>query len=243
MKRNISGLLMLAVLISIFSLAGCLNNNEARVTIHIQRNDLALQQKSEQKKFFIDRILEFFSSPAYGFIPQWSDSRLSMKLVVKSSSNGEKTYNLPDAATEYSVIIESDNNVTFTITSEGDDNSGTSTMRKMWGGEAIFDISAGEDKSISIQMKPMTWIISVGGSTDLFVSYMSTNMHSSVSNYYVYRSNNPNGLYSRITTVPTSTNPYTDSTAVSGITYYYKVSTNGTHGEGVKCDALSGSKL
>nr|HPJ43243.1 hypothetical protein [Spirochaetota bacterium] len=67
-SRKITGImiiLLLAAGIAITTTRCYDDKNEARVTIHLERNDLAAMGIQPQpEKHFIDRVLEFFSTRA-----------------------------------------------------------------------------------------------------------------------------------------------------------------------------------
>ncbi|HPS87769.1 MAG TPA: hypothetical protein PLY36_13550, partial [Spirochaetota bacterium] len=97
---------------------GCYDDNEARVTIHLERNDLAFQKEIKQKRV-IDRVLEFFSTPAYAVIG-WSSEHgqySTLTLRIRSSSFSEMTYSIPQSATTYTVEVPSGKDITFEIIS------------------------------------------------------------------------------------------------------------------------------
>ena len=238
MKKKITCLLILTVFISLFSVTGCYKDDEARVTIHIQRNDL-VSQKPVQKKWFIDRILEFFSTAAEAsFPPLWNSTHGDLTLTVSSSSFNNMIYTIPSGATSYSVIVPAGNSVTFTITS-------TYNSVKNWGGYSTQNLKPGEDTDITINMSPMLNLLLEAFSTSIQIQWDVAGMPSHVTSFRVYKSINQNGPYEFIGTgsiIMTDTYSITDNNVIFGTTYYYRVSAVSTsYGEGVLCDPKSGT--
>lgn len=238
-SRKIFGImiiLLLAAGIAITTTRCYDDKNEARVTIHLERNDLAAMGIQPQKHF-IDRVLEFFSTPAYAVDPpDWldnhSESGCTVKLYIRSSSYEEQEYSIPYNATEYSVIIPSSNNTTFTLISRysGQNN---------WGGKKTLNIGPGE-QSITIAMIPMSYFSYLeAGSTLYWTEFLSNPAPSNASSYNIYRANSINGPYTLIKTLSISTVSFTDNTLVPGNNYYYKISISGSDGEGVLSDAYT----
>jgi hypothetical protein len=222
MKQKITGLLILIVFISMFSVTGCYNDNEARVTIHIVRNDL-VGQKPVQKKWFIDRILEFFSTAAYG---KWYDNHTDpLTLTISSNSFEDKVYTIPAGATTFSTIIPTGNNITFKIT-----HYYISQSQMNWGGIITTDISPGE-QDITIKMIPI--IIILYHNCCNYVGWMwDSTPPANATGYYIYR-------IAMVTPIGESSYTDNDVTLVMDTTYYYKVSIYGSDGEGVLSDPVA----
>jgi len=243
-SRKITGImiiLLLAAGIAITTTRCYDNDKDARVTIHLERNDLAAMGIQPQpEKHFIDRVLEFFSTRAEASTSSpWNSIRQTSSCTVTLQVSGSsiKTYSIPYDATQYTVIIPSANNITLTIISSISNN-------KNWGGHTTVDLGPG-DHDITIKMIPMTRIgfIEVNvSSINLGVDYFST-PPSNATSLNVYISNSINGPYSKVETVPIGNfdewTPYTDnkSSFISGTIYYYKLSISGSDGEGVLSDA------
>lgn len=225
-----------AVLVIVFAITGftlfslnCYNDDETRVTIHIQRNDLAaLGIQPEPEPGIIDRILNFFSTPAEAGAT-WSNMRTDIVLTVTSDSFGEKTFTLPANATSFTTTLPSGSDTVFTIRSWYLD-SATSRDQVYWGGQINVVLGPGEQE-ISIQMKPMSWIWSASPSTgSVYLSWVTGGYTITINSYNIYRSSSINGTYDKIASNVTS---YTDTGVVAGTTYYYKVSTNSSLGESI----------
>lgn len=216
--------------------SGCYQDDgDSRVTIHLERYDLSSNDIPRDKRF-IDRILEFFSTPAEAGA-FWSNVKTNLTLTVENAIDGKLEFILPPNATAYSIVIPS-GNTTFTITSKWD--SIYNGIQKNQGGEAITNLQPGE-QDITIQVKPMTYIVAVtvpGAGPGLNIQWLISGMHSSVSTYKIYRSTDPDGLYSLITT--SSAGFLNDTTISNGVRYYYRISTVGTMGESIPSDAVSG---
>jgi len=200
-SRKITGImiiLLLAAGIAITTTRCYDDKDEARVTIHLERNDLAAMGIQPQpEKHFIDRVLEFFSTRAEA--GGWQDIRTNdLTLTVSSPSFEDKIFTLPAGTTTYSISIPSSNDVTITVTHEyWETFSGTPAYQKNWGGEITIDLGPG-DTEVPIQMKPMTWITDVTVATGLLVTWYSSSIHSSVTSYNLYRSLSINGPYTII---------------------------------------------
>lgn len=234
-KNKLLGIIVLLIITasSAIIITGCYQDDgDARVTIHLERNDLAFQKEVKEKRF-IDRILEFFSTPAEA--GGWPSGHAGDIKLTISSSFFNNNYVIPAGSTAYSVEVPSGTNVTFTITHEGtevgwgtDDN---------WGGMATVDLNPG-DQDLIIQMLPMTHITGISPSTGtLYVGWYTSSMSVLVTSYNVYRSVNLGGPYIKIGTSASAS--FTDTTGTTGVTYYYKISTNTSLGEGVMCDYVS----
>ena len=242
-SRKIFGImiiLLLAAGIAITTTRCYDDKNEARVTIHLERNDLAAMG-IQTKKHFIDRVLEFFSTRAEAIISyEWTDTNrtvsCSVTLHVTSPSFEEITYPIAYNATEFTIIIPSSKNTTLTIIS-------SITGNKNWGGHQTLDLGPG-DQDISIKMIPMTRMTGNDGSppaVNIAIDYFDIKP-SNASAINIYRSNNINGPYNKIGTITSITNQilyYDNNNIVSGATYYYKVSVSGSDGEGVLSDVYT----
>lgn len=238
-SRKIFGImiiLLLAAGVAITTTRCYDDDKDARVTIHLERNDLAAMG-IQPKKHFIDRVLEFFSTRAEA--GGWQDIRTNdLTLTISGHSYEDKVFTLPSGTTTYSISVPPANDLTITATHEyWETYSGPpDAYEKNWGGEIKIDLGPG-DHEVSIQMKPMTWITNVSVATGLLVSWYSSSIHSSVSSYNLYRSLSIDGPYTKIYTSPSSAiSSYTDTATVVGTRYYYRLSTNSTYGEGVMSD-------
>jgi hypothetical protein len=234
--RN-SGIIITLLAITLFSAgifnSGCyLSDDETRVTIRLQRNDLGINTYIPEKRM-IDRVLEFFSTRAYA--GGWVDERDNMILTIISTSFEDIVINLPTGATSFTTTVPSASNVTFRITAEGD--SIGYGIQKMWGGETVVNLLPGEQE-IGISMMPMTWITGAGGSTPITVTWMTNNIPAYVTSYQVYRADTAAGPY---VYKGSGTSFFNDSDVVFGRTYYYRVSTVSAYGEGVLSPPLSGT--
>lgn len=239
-KRKISGIIAGIILMAVtvtFIYTGCYQDtNEARVTINLVRNDLTAKNEV-RKKHMIDRILEFFSTRAEA--GGWPSGHTGdLNLIVSSKSVKSNTFIIPAGSAKYNISIPAETDVTFRITHEAT-NAGWGTNDN-WGGGTTVDVGPGE-QNITITMKPMVFIESVtvsGASWGLIIQWYNSSIDSRVTSYNIYRSTDIDGPY---TYLKNSTSYSTlDSTVVAGVRYYYRVSTNGTLGEGIMCDVVSG---
>lgn len=230
-------MLLMAIVSAVILNNGCYkDDNDARVTIYLQRNDLALKN-DQYKTNIIEKVFQFFSTRAEAFSPEWQDIRSNdLTLIVSSPFLENRIYVIPANSTIYSVIIPVAKSVTFTITHKYFDNLVTSTDQKNWGGEVTVDLVSG-DQDLSIKMIPMTWISSISvatGPPSIQLYWVINSIHSSVSSYNIYRSTSLEGPYFLLAN--TASRPYYDTSAVIGTRYYYRISTSSIYGEGVKCD-------
>ena len=215
--------------------SGCyLGDDETRVTIRLQRNDLGMNYYIPEKRM-IDRVLEFFSTP--GYAGGWVDERNNMVLSIISTSFDDIIINLPSGATSFTTTVPSASNVTFRITAEGDRIG--DGIQKMWRREKVISLTPG-DLEISISMIQMTWITGASGSTEMNVSWYSNPSY--VIAYKIYRSLNEFGNYEYLGTVNYPSTSFQDFSALLGVTYYYRVRTVSSYGEGVMSDPVSGTR-
>jgi len=194
---------------------GCYDDNEARVTIHLERNDLAFQKELKQKRV-IDKILEFFSTPAEAVTaPPWIETHGDLTLLIKSSSFETKSFSIPTPDVTYTVVVPAVNQVTFEVIS-------ISGVTKNWGAHTTIDLIPG-DQDVNINMIPIPQINLLGGD----IAWSDTSLSTNTQSYNLYRSNSSNGPYSLL--INTVSNGYSYSPP-SGTTYY-KVSIMSTSGE------------
>jgi len=234
MRTNIIFALIVFLLLTtgIF-INNCYNdNNESRITINIERNDLlSLGIKPEKK--IIDSILEFFSTPAEATsVPEWFDIRTDLTLTVISDSFSNMTFTIPANATSFTTSIPSGSNTTLRITSQTDWLNPTGNINKNWGGEYTTLLQPG-DMEITITMIPMTYISTVLQSANITVTWEVYQMHSSVTAYKLYRSTAIDGDYIYVNTTSSNT---LNAGGYTGTRYYYKVSCVTSSGEGVMSD-------
>jgi hypothetical protein len=217
------------------------NSDEATVTIRLQRNDVFLQPYKE--KPFMDRILEFFSTPAYA-APSWDGTHGDLTLIVSSPNlSGDLTFFMPPGATVYTVTIPAVDQVTLTVVSETE-----SLGYKNWGGHTTLNLVPGSKVNLTLAMIPMTasWSPSATSGSISFWLYSIDTLNSyNALSFFIYRSTSPQGPYERIATgINLSTMFYTDTYAlVPGTTYYYRISVNSSDGEGVMCDPVSATAV
>lgn len=234
-KKTLTAIiLMLAFSGAALFTLNCYKDDETRVTINLVRNDLAAMGiQPEPELSIIDRVLNFFSTPAEAGAT-WSDMRTDIILTVTSDSVGEITFTLPANATSFSTTLPSGSVTEFTIRSWYMDGA-TSKDQVYWGGQVNVLLQPG-DQDISIQMKPMSWIWMASPSTgSVYLSWVTGGYQTlyQPSSYNIYRSTSLNGTYDKIASEVTS---FTDSSAtglVIGSTYYYKISTNTIYGESI----------
>lgn len=203
---------------------GCYDDNEARVTIHLERNDLAFQGDLKQKRV-IDRILEFFTTPAFA-VAGWDSSHGELTLKIRSSSFSEMTYPIPQSATTYTVTVPAGQSITFEVISYTTGGA----VPYNWGGHKTLDIDPGE-QDLTLNMIPMTLITNIPTGSILTVYWEQPTAW--VTNYRLYRSDSPEGPYVKIGSDISSTQSSTSGgTTLMGNTYYYKLSVvyNGEEG-------------
>lgn len=234
-KQKIFGIVLVIILAGaggvIFN-TGCYDDSEARVTIHLERNDLAGNSLQKDKRI-IDRVLEFFSKKAEASAG-WDGTHGPLTLTVTSSNFETLIFSIPATAISYTVVIPIHNNVKFEIYSTTSANN----VPKNWAGGAIADIVVG-DNNINLTMLPMTKISSFLGSPGsiptLTIYWESSSPM--VTSYKIYRATSPEGSFVNIgSTAGTS---FVDSTGTPNVLYYYRISTVSTLGESVLCDYSS----
>lgn len=242
LKRKITGIILLITLAAFISITTtrCYDDNdkEARVTIHLERNDLAAMG-IQPKKYFIDRVLQFFSTPVEA-ASSWNGGHYDLTLNVTCPSFEPISVIIPAGTNEYSLIIPSANNVTFAITSYYDVGG-----FKNWGGYKNLNLGPG-DQDIKINMIPITIISNISSGGTWIEIQWSTTPLDIVTGYSIYRSTDPNGPYSKIAIVPGNTSDiYTDNdpTLKELIIYYYKISVNTANETGFLSDYDSGQLM
>lgn len=232
LSRKATGLMIIIALVAGIALttSRCYDDTKARVTIHLQRNDLAYMGQPPVKHL-IDKVLEFFSTRAEA-VAGWDGTPGDLTLTISSSSFENMVFSIPAGATSYTATVPSTNDVTFEIISV---YGGV----KNWGGHTTINLGPG-DQDITINMIPMVNIYSSYCCITL-QWYDMVSASSYANGYYIYRSDNPNGPFAKIATVnDINQMSYNDSyNLVMDTTYYYKVSVFGPDGEGVQCDVVS----
>lgn len=231
-------ILVIALLTAGIFSSGCyMGDDETRVTIRLQRNDLGMNNYIPEKRM-IDRVLEFFSTRAEAVTAQlWSDVKGDMSLVVSSSSFQDKTYTIPAAATTYSVIVPAVSNVTFTLIA-------VDGGKKNWGGHTTVSLVPGEVE-LFIKMIPMVAFFYQEGNILHFYNFYNGDgtpppTPNNVDGFYIYRAVDIDGQYERIAILPETDSTFTDSDPLEiGSTYYYKISVFGSDGEGVLSESIS----
>jgi len=240
-SRKITGImiiLLLAAGIAITTTRCYDDKNEARVTIHLERNDLAAMGIQPQpEKHFIDRVLEFFSTPAEA-ASTWDGGHYDLTLSIICSSFETITVIIPAGTNQYSLILPTANNVTFTITSYYDTGG-----FKNWGGHKTLNLGPG-DQDITINMIPMVYISNAfGGTSDISLEWYSTSASGNTQSYNIYRSTSSNGTYLFIKNVLPTSSPESTIDIPSPGTYYYRITVVTTNGEeGVPCDYRSATR-
>jgi hypothetical protein len=221
--------LFLAVSGAILS-TGCYDDDKARIIIHLERNDLAVQKEIKQKNI-IDRVLEFFSTPAEAsFPPLWSPTQGNLTLTITSAEFDKKTFSIPAGTTTFSTIIPAVNNVTFEIIA----------VSKNWGGHKTLSITPG-DQEVTIKMIPMVSLIHEFGYANLQWTDLSSGPVN-VDAFNLYRSKDINGPYTKIATIVGKAQySYFDDLSAEeiDITYYYRMTVIGSDGEGMMSDPLN----
>jgi hypothetical protein len=217
---------------------GCYQDErDARVTINLQRNDLA-ENGIRQGKHLIDRILEFFSSPLEASFG-WDDTHGPLTLTVSGSNIDTLIFSIPQTAESYTLTVPAVNNVNFVIYSTTTLNA----VPKNWGGQITTSLSPGE-QNLAIKMIPMTKV-STAGFGNMTVSWEPISAGiPNASSYRVYKSDSIDGTFTLLIEIfNIGTTSYIDPAALVGVSYYYRVSVNGSDGEGVMCDPVAGTRV
>ncbi len=199
------------------------DDKDARVTIHLQRNDLAYTGQ-QHEKHLIDRVLEFFSTRAFA-VTGWDGTHYDLTLSVSSPSFQTVTYSIPLSVTQYSLVIPSANDTTFKATCVSVIGGGY----KNWGGHKTLNLGPG-DQDITLNMIPMTQITASNG-TSISLSWEATDSSGNTLSYNIYRSTSADGEYILIKNVTPATALSTTDTPPAAGTYYYKISVVSTSGE------------
>lgn len=244
-KRYISISSLIALLFTgLIMFTGSCYDDETRVTIHLQRNDLAAMGiQPEPELSIIDKILNFFSTPAEATsVPSWSDDRTDLILTVTNGSTVVMTTTIPANATTYTTSVPAGYTATLTITADTDWGYPTGNIHKNWGGQTTITLKPGEEIDITIQMMPMTYIYSVNMGTSTIDIFWRTNRISdtiTVNSYRIYKSAEIDGDYTFLTETTSSATgeAYTPPSPPSK--YYYRVSCVTSRGEGVMCDPVT----
>ncbi|MCL2155695.1 MAG: chitobiase/beta-hexosaminidase C-terminal domain-containing protein [Leptospirales bacterium] len=213
------------------------DDGDAIVTIHFKGNNIAA---NAQQKHIIDRILEFFSKPAYA---AWNYPCNRLTLTISGRNIQEQffdTGNISSGITDYTFTasVPSGNDVTFEVLSYN-----TNSNKPNWGGGKIVTLTPGKQR-IEITMIPITEIISaeqwIGTGNSVTIKF--DNITSTCKGYNIYRSTEENSNYGLIgykenTSGYDLTNSYEDKANLDiNRTYYYKVSVIGNSGiEGLLC--------
>lgn len=219
---------------------GCYqDDDDARVTINLNRSDLALLNKPASNKRVVDRILEFFSTPAYA-VSGWDSTHGPLILKVSGPSIDTSVFSIPQSSVSYTVTVSAVNNVTFEIYSTTTLNA----VPKNWGGRVTLSLLPG-DQDITITMIPMTKISTISGFGLMSINWEPVSAGiSNASSYVIYRSDSINGDFVKITEIfNIATTNYTDPAVVIGKPYYYRISVDGINGEGLLCDPVVGTRV
>lgn len=238
-KSEISGILMMLLLLTTSTAilsTGCYqDDNDARVTIHFERHDLAFYNDFKHKKFF-EIVLDFFNTPAFA-ASTWSSVKDDLTLTVSENGIDGKIFTIPAGTIEYSIIIPSGSAITFIATCTYSAGS-----FKNWGGHNTVNIIPG-DQSIQLNMIPMTYFQAQSGSTSIMLNWYKTDVSGNTQSYNIYRASSSTGQYSFLKNVTPATSEGTNDVPPNG-TYYYKICVVSTSGEeGVLSDYTFASKL
>lgn len=231
-RQKVIGITVVIILFLVSAVilsSGCYNDNEARVTIHLERNDLAFQ-KNRIQKGFIDRVLAFFSTPAEAVsVDPWTDVHGDLTLVISSSEFETKIFSLTADTTVFTAIIPAVSGVNFTITSEY-------LGIKNWGGHKTLDISPGE-QDLVLKMIPMTYFYDSGAGNWMIWNPISP-VQSNSDSYIIYRSDSPDGPFTELVKISNIATGYYEDTfnLIMDNTYYYKIAVSGSDGDGVLSD-------
>ncbi len=198
------------------------DDGDAVVTIHLERNDLAVMGiKPEHELSIIDTILNFFSTRAEA--GGWQPTKTIVILKITSGCFDEMTFTIPPTSTNFSTTLPSGCDTTIKITSTYDDTFMTYTYQKNWGGQINVVLSPGEQE-LTIQILPMAFISgwNTVGHTVGWAEPSGSSAYT-ISSYKIYRSTNIDGKYNFIGS--TTNSPFTDNAIGGTNRYYYKLTT------------------
>ncbi len=218
-----------------------------RVTINLVRNDLAfIKQKPAEKLHIVDRILRFFSTPAYGVVG-W-DSSHTDSITLKITGEGiNESMTIPAGATSYSTTVPSGIALVFSLTHTSIIGSQTN-----WGGIYKTVLQSGIDAQITITMLPIVLITSASHPDVSFYS-LPYGYESIVTGCRLYRSVSPDGPYILVVnqtyanmadSISDSSRNVADTTdlpdgSLVNWRVYYKIAVYGPSGEGVPTEAYT----
>ena len=227
-KTILKGIMSIILGVLVLSSSCYKGDGDATVTIHFKGNRIA----DNQPKHIIDRILGFFSKPAYA---AWSDPCDRLKLTISGENIEEQVFDTGNIGgiTDYTftAVVPAVANVTFEILSFK-----TGETKPNWGGGKIVTLRPG-NQGIDIAMIPMTEITSTArwGSNSVIITF--DNITSYCNGYNIYRSTEENSNYKLIGKVNATDTSFTDNSVNGNMTYYYRVSIINSNGEGLLCAA------
>lgn len=243
-KRRFSYIL----LSSLIFFASCAWEDQATVTINLNRNDLAFYGQPVQKEFsLIDKFLSFLFMSREANAFYWDATHTSLSLTVSGSDMDTITAQIPGGATSYTVAVPSGSGRTFRILN----TNGQYNVPVNWGGSVVVDLSPGSSVNISVTIAPMTRFASISAATgSLFLGWPNTALlgsfpasMTSVNQLKIYRSDSAEGPFYHLKTVAFSSGSTSDTGLLSLKKYYYRASIMTTYGEGELSDAQSGTPL
>jgi len=236
MKKNVILFIIIntVIITSAFLFTNCYNDDTAIVTIRLERNDLA-SFKQEKPKPLIDRILGFFSTPA--FAGSWQDVRTDLSYTVTASDMETIPLTpIPSGTTQFSIEVPAGLNRQFTVTAFYD-----VWGHNVWGGQTIASLTAGQESVINIKMIPMTNMTAYSSTGTVYLSWTAILSQYNFSRYIIYKSTNANGPYTELKRISLySAQNDTDTNVISGTVYYYRIAIESdADGMGVMSDIAS----
>jgi formylglycine-generating enzyme required for sulfatase activity len=218
-------------------LSGC-NKDEGYATVTIRFKDHSISTNSSQKHI-IDRILEFFSKPAYA---AWNFPCNRLTLSISGDNIEDQFFDTGHIAGgigdhTFTAVIPAVDNVSFQVLSY----NGTETQPN-WGGISTVSLRPG-NQDVDITIIPMTRITNIGyAGNSVTITFDGITSANYYSGYNIYRSTDANRGYELIkknmTVGGTPSSAVYNDTAPNNITYYYRVSVISKDGvEGLLCDS------
>ena len=207
----------------------CSGENITKVTISLKQIN---QSYYSEKESWIDRISSLFIKRLYAQVA-WDSVVDDLVIMVEGDGMDTIEAYVPPTTTSYTVEVPSGSARIFTVYGI---NAG---QGKNHGGIAVADLPAGSDINLPIYMIPLPTGINIGLSVGAPGIQLTWYDPPNILGYYIYRSTNSGGPYTRIATVnvPTQTS-YLDPDANLEINtwYYYCISTYNANGESPKTD-------
>jgi len=207
-------------------MTGCSHDDTALVTINMSGR--VLESRVIQKTV-LDKIFGFFVSDVCAGASSHVWERDAMKLIITGDGMGDINADIPPSQLTYSIEVPAGENRLITVIA-------TKSNVKNSGGSITVNLTAGEEKQISLKMKPI--IQNFNASNGSTIS-MFWNAILDVSGYKIYRSVSANGVYELIKTINDYTIDFSSDTPSPAGTYYYKIKIYDADGDGEFSDYTS----